>query len=108
MTILTQDEVFVNYDHVVKIQCSSDYAEIEPTVPMDVAVVKAYLDTGKKVILGVQPEQEQFEEVMADLTKWLNEKNDYKQVFEMPDPQIFIDDEDEEEDGSETESDSGE
>ena len=91
MTIFTQDEVFVNYDNITKIQCYGDVIEDEEIGSVDVAVFKASLVGGKKVVLGYYAEVEQFDEVMKDLTQWLNEKNDYKLVFKMPAPELYVD-----------------
>ncbi len=97
MTIFTQEEVFVNYDNVAKIQCYGDVVEDEQMGTVDVAVIKAVLVNRKKVTLGYYAEADQLEEVMSDLMQWLNEKNDYKQVFKMPAPKLYVDEENPEE-----------
>lgn len=91
MTILTQNETFVNYDHVMKIACFSDQVDLGTGIPSIVSVVKAYLDTGRKIKLAIYTEPLQFEEVMKDFEAWLNEKNDFHQVFEFPEMEIFPD-----------------
>ena len=48
MTIFTQEEVFVNYDNVAKIQCYGDVVEDEQMGTVDVAVIKAVLVNRKK------------------------------------------------------------
>lgn len=90
MTIITQDEVFVNYDHVVKIAVYGDTVNDEEAGTVDVAVVKAHLDTGKKAVLGVYAEADQLDDVLKDFTHWLGESDAYKQVFTMPAPQLYV------------------
>lgn len=90
MTIFTQDEVLVNYDHVTKIQTYGDVYSDDEIEDIDVAVIKAHLDTGKKVVLGFYADVDQYDEVLKDLVQWLNEKNDYKLVFRMPMPTVSI------------------
>ena len=111
MTILTQDETFVNYDHVVKIACFSDQVDLGTGIPSIVSVVKAYLDTGRKIKLAIYAEPLQFEEVMKEFETWLNEKNKYHQVFEFPEMEIFPDinddDLDDDEDSEDDEDEDG-
>lgn len=109
MTILTQDETFVNYDHVIKIACFSDQVDLGTGIPSIVSVVKAYLDTGRKIKLAIYTEPLQFEEVMKEFETWLNEKNEYHQVFEFPEMEVFPDindlDDDDLDDGEDGEDD---
>lgn len=92
MTIITQDEVFVNYDHVAKIAVFGDVVEDEEVGAVDVAVLKAHLDTGKKVVLGVYAEADQLDEVLKELTQWLGKSSG--SVFTMPSPQVYVDETD--------------
>lgn len=103
MTIFTQDEAFVNYSNVTKIQCYGDVAAVSDDETVDVIVIKAHLTTGKKVNLGAYAEQDQLDEVLSDLTQWLNEKNDYKQLFRMPAPKLYVESPEDSEAASEKE-----
>lgn len=88
MTIITQHNVFVNYDHVVKISVYGDVAEDNEVGYVDVAIFRAHLDTGKKVDLGMYAEDDQLESVVESLTQWIEQSE--KKVFKMPAAKLYV------------------
>lgn len=99
MTIVTQDDVFVNYRYVKLIKFYAgelnDGENIQEVYQV-VAVIhgkdfdeeksKEESEESKKneITLGYFDTNEAAQKVYADMRKWLNEKNDYRQLFEVP------------------------
>lgn len=88
LTILTLEDIFVNYDNVTKIVTYSDVVEDSESGEIDVAVIKAHLVGGKKIILGVYSEPDQLAEVINDLANWFENSNG-KALFRMPVPKMY-------------------
>lgn len=97
MTILTQENVIVNYQNVISIAAFQVDGEIDdkPVTLFELSA-KTVLslktpnyqedsdDDENEIKLGDYSTQEKLEAVMKALTNWLNERSDYNCIFTMP------------------------
>ncbi len=99
MTILTQENVIVNYRNVISITAFKVDGEIgDKPVTLFELSAKTVLslkipnhqevnDEGNDddgITLGVYSTEEKLEQVMKELTNWLKERSDYNRMFTMP------------------------
>lgn len=99
MTILTQENVIVNYRNVISITAFKVDGEIEdkPVTLFELSAKtvlslktpnhKEVNDEGNDddgITLGVYSTEENLEQVMKELTNWLKEHSDYNCIFTMP------------------------
>lgn len=84
MTILTQNLTIVNYDFVKTITAMAGEAEISKDKKVDAFELIAELTDGTEVSLGIFFTENEVEQVIDDITKWLNEINDYHRLFKIP------------------------
>lgn len=84
MTILTQDLTIVNYDYVKTITVMAGEVKISENKNVDAFELVAEMTDGTEVSLGVFFAESQVEQVIDDITKWLNEVNDYHRLFKIP------------------------
>lgn len=84
MTILTQDLTIVNYDYVKTITIMAGEVKISEDKNVDAFELVAEMTDGTEVSLGVFFAESQVEQVIDDITKWLNEVNDYHRLFKIP------------------------
>ena len=95
MTILTQENVIVNYRNVISITAFQIDGEIEgkPVTLFElsaktVLTLREPNSQGSEdddgITLGTYSTEKKLESVMKDLTNWLKERSDYNCIFKMP------------------------
>ena len=95
MTILTQENVIVNYRNVISITAFKVDGEIEgkPVTLFELSA-KTVLplrepnsqdsEDDDEITLGTYSTEEKLESVMQELANWLNERSDYNCIFKIP------------------------
>lgn len=94
-TILTQENVFVNYENVISIvpvclEGESDSGEIVTAYELSANVVTPVPNNDIEspdettISLGIYSSEEELKLVIKKLTNWLNERKDYGCLFKTP------------------------
>lgn len=83
MTILTQDLTFINFDYIKSIAVMGGVIETPDGKELDALELSATLTDTSEIPLGIFYTEEQIKKVIEELSLWLNEKNDYRQLFKI-------------------------
>lgn len=86
MTIKTQDGILVNYDHVITIAVYGGILTFDGKTEKDGFEIAAGLADGSEVTLANYLSEDSTFDAMEKLEKWLSEKNDYRLIMRMPEP----------------------
>lgn len=86
MTILTQDNMLVNYDYISRVFINTGTIKDDTNGREFQAYEISAIDFvgNDEIRLGLYFSEDAMKNAWNQLTKWLSEKNDYHQLFTMP------------------------